>query len=126
MKRPSRVLLAACCLLAGTACARKPANDVSAVFNPTVYVVNAGQNALRVYVVYGNLARFLGTVQPGERRCFPLPFPNETYNLAARNLEGHAVSPSFQPSTAGGWLWELGISLNQDEISLRPIDEPCK
>ena len=118
-----RALLAVLVLAGSGAC--RPHHAPPAPRGPTVLVVNAGQNALRLFVLFGNAARFLGTVQPAEKLCFALPFPAQTYNLEARSLEGHAVSPAFRPSTAAGWLWELGMTLNQDEISLRPIDVPC-
>jgi len=120
--RRAAALSALLCL--GMAC--RPSRGMHPETGPTVWVVNSGQNALRIFVLYGNAARFLGTVQPGEKLCFVLPYVNQTYNLGARSLEGNAVSPAFLPSSAHGWLWELGMTLTQDEISLRPIDQPCK
>jgi len=91
-----------------------------------VYVHNTGQQPLRIYVIYANAARFLGTVQPGEGDCFVLPWPTATYNLGAKSLEGEVASPAFQPASAVGWVWDLGMLLRTDAISLGPADAPCR
>lgn len=107
-------------------CGPRRAPETRPAGSSTVLVVNAGLSPLRIYVLYANQPRILGTVSPGGRGCFVLPWPTRTYNLGGSGLDGGVVSPAFVPAEAEGWIWELGVLLPQDAISLRPVAEPCR
>lgn len=89
----------------------------------TLEVTNKGMSP---YLIFVNSFR-LGSVYPGETKCFIIPNASSNSRLAAIDMDTRIVTPPFIPSTQKGWSWTLYENpLITDGLDVWPQDHSCK
>lgn len=93
----------------------------------TVYVVNAGFDAMRIYEVSYDHPRYMGMLVGGESGCYMLSSSSSTIQLMARTIDGDWYSPDFigDHSPTKAWRWILDKTPRYDRISLQPDNAKC-